>query len=233
MDTDSQEQQANATTVGGTVIALVPAAGRGIRLAAGMPKAFVELAGTAMLVRAVEGLLAAACVDRVVVIVPGDLVAEAAALLPPAVQVVAGGAERTDSVRSGLAAAGEADYVLVHDAARALTPPALIQRVVASLRAGHGAVIPGLAVVDTIKAVDASGTVVGTPDRGALRAVQTPQGFRAALLRRAYAGTAAATDDAALVELLGEPVLVVDGDELAFKITRPLDLALATAILSQ
>lgn len=196
-----------------------------------MPKAFVELAGKAMLVRAVEGLLAAGCVDRVVVIVPADLVDAAAALLPASVQVVVGGAERTDSVRLGLQAAGDADFVLVHDAARALTPPRLIQRVVAELRAGNAAVIPGLAVVDTVKAVDASGMVVGTPDRSVLRAVQTPQGFSADVLRRAYAVDAGATDDAALVELLGEPVLVVDGDELAFKITRPLDLALATALL--
>lgn len=227
------ENLTNATAAGGTVIALVPAAGRGIRLGAGMPKAFVELEGKAMLVRAVEGLLAAGCVDRVVVIAPADLVSQAQGLLPAAVQVVVGGAERTDSVRLGLAAAADADFVLVHDAARALTPPSLIQRVVAELRNGHGAVIPGLAVVDTVKAVDALGMVVGTPDRSALRAVQTPQGFRADVLRRAYGNdSGTATDDGALVELLGEPVLVVDGDELAFKITRPLDLALATALLT-
>ncbi len=197
-----------------------------------MPKAFVELAGKPMLVRAVEGLLAAGCVDQVVVIVPADLVAAAAALLPATVQVVVGGAERTDSVRCGLQAAGDADYVLVHDAARALTPPGLIQRVVAELRSGHRAVIPGLAVVDTVKAVDASGMVVGTPDRATLRAVQTPQGFDAEVLRRAYRGESGATDDAALVELIGEQVFVVAGDEMAFKITRPIDLALAEALLA-
>lgn len=232
MRVEEQKQFVNATTVGGTVIALVPAAGRGIRLEAGMPKAFVELAGTPMLVRAVEGLLASGCVDAVVVIVPADLVAEAAALLPAGVQVVVGGAERTDSVRAGLRAADAADYVLVHDAARALTPPSLIRRVVEALRGGRPAVIPGLAVVDTIKAIDASGMVSGTPDRAGLRAVQTPQGFRADVLRRAYAGDSGATDDAALVEQLGEPVFIVDGDELAFKITRPLDLALAEALLA-
>lgn len=231
MELDKQNKLANATPLGGTVIALVPAAGRGIRLAAGLPKAFVELAGKPMLVRAVEGLLVAGCVDRVVVIVPADLVAEAVALLPAEAQVVVGGAERTDSVRQGLQAVGDADFVLVHDAARALTPPSLIRRVVAELRRGRGAVIPGLAVVDTIKAVDASGVVVGTPDRAGLRAVQTPQGFRTELLRRAYLNGARATDDAALVELLGEPVFVVDGDEMAFKITTPIDLALATALL--
>lgn len=232
MRVDEEKQSVNATTAGGTVIALVPAAGRGIRLEAGMPKAFVELAGKAMLVRAVEGLLASGCVDAVIVIVPADLLAAAAALLPPTVRVVAGGAERTDSVRLGLAAARGAEFVLVHDAARALTPPSLIQRVVAELRAGRRAVIPGLAVVDTVKEVDASGLVVGTPDRAGLRAVQTPQGFSADLLRRAYRTEAGATDDAALVELIGERVFVVDGDELAFKITRPLDLALAEGLLA-
>ena len=197
-----------------------------------MPKAFVEVGGKAMLVRAVEGLLASGCVDRVVVIVPADLVSEAAALLPSAVQVVVGGAERADSVRLGLQAADDAEFVLVHDAARALTPPGLIRRVVAELRGGHRAVIPGLAVVDTIKAVDPSSVVVGTPDRATLRAVQTPQGFCADVLRRAYAREAGATDDAALVELIGEKVFVVEGDEMAFKITRPIDLALAAALLA-
>ena len=232
MDGEQHKQTVDATTAGGTVIALVPAAGRGIRLGAGLPKAFVELAGTAMLVRAVEGLMAAGCVDSVVVIVPAELVAEARALLPAAVEVVVGGAERTDSVREGLRAAGGADFVLVHDAARALTPASLIQRVVAALRSGHRAVIPGVAVVDTIKSVDESGIVVGTPDRATLRAVQTPQGFRADLLRQAYSGGVGATDDAALVELIGADVFVVEGDEMAFKITRPIDLALAEALLA-
>lgn len=201
-----------------------------------------------MLRLAVAGLIASGAVDHVVVMVPADLVDDARALLPtiaellpdtavdtPAVpiSVVVGGAERTDSVRAGLAAAPDATHVLVHDAARALTPPSLIARVVAELRAGRHAVVPALPVADTIKSVDAAGAVTGTPDRSALRAIQTPQGFEAALLREAYASDTRATDDAGLVEMLGATVHTVPGDPLAFKITTPLDLVLANTLAAQ
>ena len=121
----------------------------------------------------------------------------------------------------------------MHDAARPLTPVEQIQRVVAALRDGLRAVIPVLPVTDTVKAVDANGVVLGTPERSGLRAVQTPQGFETALLRRAYerSGGATVTDDASLVEYLGTPVHTVDGDTMAFKITTPLDLQLARALL--
>ncbi len=122
----------------------------------------------------------------------------------------------------------------MHDAARALTPPTLIVRVVDALRAGHAAVVPALPLSDTIKAVDANGVVLGTPERAGLRAVQTPQGFATDLLLRAYqrAGSGAGfTDDASLVEHVGGQVQVVDGDPLAFKITTQLDLLLAQAIV--
>ncbi len=183
---------------------------------------------------AVEGLIASGAVDRIIVMVPTELVDSAVALLPPtgSVQVVVGGAERIDSVRAGIAAAPDASYFLVHDAARALTPPELIARVTAELRAGRPAVIPGLPVTDTIKSVDAAGAVTGTPERAGLRAIQTPQGFSAELLRSAYATEGIqATDDAGLVERLGVGVHTIPGDPLAFKITTPLDLRLADAIL--
>lgn len=189
-----------------------------------------------MLSLAVDGLLASGSVDEVVVIVPADLVDETRALLPVThipVQVVPGGAERTDSVRAGLNAAPDASFVLVHDAARALTPPSLISRVVTELRAGALAVVPALPVTDTIKSVDATGAVTGTPDRSALRAIQTPQGFDAELLRSAYATGIQATDDAGLVELLGTTVHTVPGDVMAFKITTPLDLVLANTLVRQ
>ncbi|SDJ20805.1 2-C-methyl-D-erythritol 4-phosphate cytidylyltransferase [Rhodococcus triatomae] len=218
----------------GAVVALVPAAGRGVRLAEAMPKAFVDLGGTSMLTRAVDGLLTSGAVDRVVVIVPAELCESTATALPPEVTVVAGGAERTDSVRAGLAAAPEADYILVHDAARALTPPALVAGVVDALRAGHCAVVPVLPVVDTIKSVDSDGRVTGTPERSGLRAVQTPQGFAADVLVRAYAASGElATDDAGLVERIGETVTCIDGHPLAFKITTPLDLTLARALVAE
>ena len=216
-------------------VGLVPAAGRGERLGAGVAKAFVDLSGRTMLEHAVAGLLASGVVDRVVVAVPAERVAEAAALFDGRATVVAGGAERPDTVRCALAAAGEPEYVLVHDAARPLTPLDQIRRVVAALQDGMRAVIPVLPVVDTIKAVDANGAVLGTPERSGLRAVQTPQGFETALLRRAYERAAGypATDDSTLVENLGVPVHTVPGDPLAFKVTTPLDLDLARAVLAR
>ncbi len=182
---------------------------------------------------AAEGLLASGVVDHVVVIVPSDEVDGAAGQLPDNVQVVAGGAERIDSVRSGILATPDANIYLVHDAARALTPPELIARVVAEVQCGRPAVVPALEVADTIKTVDILGGVTGTPKRSELRAVQTPQGFDADLLRRAYAAALdgdSATDDAGLVERLGERVRTIPGDPLAFKITTPLDLTLARAL---
>jgi 2-C-methyl-D-erythritol 4-phosphate cytidylyltransferase len=110
-----------------------------------------------------------------------------------------------------------------------------VVRVVEALRAGHSAVVPALALSDTVKAVDANGVVLGTPERAGLRAVQTPQGFTTKLLLRAYqqAATADFTDDASLVEHIGGQVQVVDGDPLAFKITTRLDILLAQAIVNQ
>ncbi|WP_309231247.1 2-C-methyl-D-erythritol 4-phosphate cytidylyltransferase [Nocardia sp. SYP-A9097] len=218
------------------VVALVPAAGMGVRLGENKPKAFVPVGGSPMLALAVAGLIASGSVDEVVVMVPAELLDQTRALLPVSstpVHVVPGGSERTDSVRAGLDAAPDATFVLVHDAARALTPPALIARVVAELRAGAQAVIPALPVTDTIKSVDATGAVTGTPDRAGLRAIQTPQGFEARLLRAAYATGTQATDDAGLVELLGATVRTVPGDVLAFKITTPLDLVLANTLVAQ
>jgi len=148
--------------------------------------------------------------------------------------VVAGGSDRSESVKLALAAVPTTEFVLVHDAARPLTPADVTQRVVAALRDGARAVIPVLPVADTIKAVDSNGVVLGTPERSGLRAVQTPQGFETELLRRAHERGAGAvvTDDAALVEYLGVPVYTVAGDALSFKITTPLDLKLAEAVLA-
>lgn len=226
---------ARQTGASGNVIAVVPAAGSGERLAAGIPKAFCEIAGRTLLERAVAALLESGVVDHVVVAVPADRIDEAKRVLAGRATVVAGGPDRTRSVDLALAALPvAAAYVLVHDAARALTPPTLITRVVDALRAGHDAVVPALRLHDTIKAVDANGVVLGTPERDGLRAVQTPQGFATDLLLRAYragAGAAGFTDDASLVEHVGGQVQVVDGDPLAFKITTQLDLLLAEAIV--
>lgn len=213
--------------------ALVPAAGQGVRLGAGGPKALRELAGEPLLLHAVRGLRAAPSVGPVVVAAPPDGVDEVRSLLADQdVHVVAGGAERQDSVRAALAALDPAvELVLVHDAARCLTPVPVVEAVVACLRAGASAVVPALPVADTIKAVDGD-QVQRTLDRTTLRAVQTPQGFRRDVLERAHgSGLPAATDDAALVELLGVAVTTVPGSEEAFKVTRPIDLLLAEAVL--
>ncbi len=147
--------------------------------------------------------------------------------------VVPGGPERSHSVALGLSVLPPGhDVVLIHDCARCLAPPAHFERVVAAVRAGAAGVVPGLLVTDTIKAVDAAGRVVATPDRGSLRAVQTPQGFRPDVIAAAHAGGGLATDDAALVEAMGETVVVVEGSDLAFKITGPDDLRRAEALVS-
>jgi 2-C-methyl-D-erythritol 4-phosphate cytidylyltransferase len=224
-----------------STVAVVPAAGSGERLAAGVPKAFFHLDGRTLVERAVSGLLESGVVDHVVVAVPADRTDQAKLILGRAATVVAGGANRGESVGRALAALADAEepnFVLVHDAARALTPPALVVRVVEALRAGHSAVVPALPLSDTVKAVDANGVVLGTPERAGLRAVQTPQGFATELLLRAYqraADLSAAdfTDDASLVEHIGGQVQVVDGDPLAFKITTRLDILLAQAIVKQ
>jgi 2-C-methyl-D-erythritol 4-phosphate cytidylyltransferase len=217
-----------------STVAVVPAAGSGERLGAGRPKAFVRLGGQTLLERTLAGLRDSKAVDAVVVAVPQDRTDEAKLILGGDAVVVAGGATRTESVRRALAAVGKPELVLVHDAARALTPPDLIARVVAALRDGHQAVVPVLPVADTIKAVDANGVVIATPERAGLRAVQTPQGFRTELLLRAYDRSPTdVTDDAALVENLGVQVFVVDGDPMAFKITTAFDLLVAEAVVNR
>lgn len=293
--------------------AVLTAAGSGTRLGCQGPKALVEVGGIPMLVRAAQRL-AAAGVAGIIVTAPADQLEFFSSLFPNArtsggvpVEVVAGSpASRQASVACGLAAlpgfaerigvaVGEDTPVLVHDAARCLTPPEMIARVVAAVEAGHNAVIPAIPVTDTLKEVgprtqagsreevgsrteeglhtevapreevgsrtegtarqtQASGAasqhapsevteasvvsvrpVVATPDRSRFASVQTPQGFTWQTLRRAHecaeeranSEKTAATDDAGLVEAMGEPVVVVDGDALALKITTAVDLALA------
>ena len=213
---------------------LVPAAGVGVRLGPGRPKALRELAGEPVLVHAVRGLRACPSVGPIVVAAPvADVDAVRDQLASYDVLVVAGGAERQDSVRAALAALpAEVDLVLVHDAARCLTPVEVVERVVAALRSGAPAVVPVLPVADTVKQV-ADDRVVRTVDRAALVSAQTTQGFLRAVLEQAHAdGAAGLTDDAGLVEAMGAPVVTVPGADEAFKVTRPLDLLLAEALLA-
>jgi len=154
------------------------------------------------------------------------------------VTVVAGGDTRQESVaRALIALPADVDVVLVHDAARPLVPVELVTAVVAAVRAGNPAVVPGLTVTDTIKHVNDHGDVVATLDRNSLRAIQTPQGFDRELLQRAHAQLEESqgifTDDAGLVEAMGARVKVIEGHVEAMKITRPFDLAIAETIIAK
>ena len=231
----------------GTTAVVIPAAGRGVRLGPGTPKALRTLGGVPMLVHAVRATARARAVARVLVVGPPDGTDEVRALLDEHgltdVGVVPGGDTRQDSVRLGLdALPADVGTVLVHDAARPLVPSDTVDAVAAAVRDGAPAVVPALPVTDTVKEVEprdgrSAEPVTGTPDRSRLRAVQTPQGFAREVLVEAHARVAregeGATDDAGMVERIGVEVVVVPGHEEAFKVTRPLDLVLAEAVLAR
>jgi 2-C-methyl-D-erythritol 4-phosphate cytidylyltransferase len=215
-----------------TVAAIVVAGGAGLRLGAGVPKAFVAVNGRTLLEHAVNRLAAHPGVRDVVAVVPADRRADAAIALPGAT-VVAGAATRQRSVACGLAVlAPDVDTVLVHDAARAFAPAAVVSRILEALGAGAQAVLPTVAVADSLRAVGPDGTVGAAVDRASVVAVQTPQGFARAVLEAAHAAAAFddATDDATLVEALGVSVLAVPGAAESVKITGPLDLPVAEAL---
>jgi 2-C-methyl-D-erythritol 4-phosphate cytidylyltransferase len=219
------------------VAALVLAAGSGTRLGAAVPKALVDVRGSSLVARSTAVFVGHARVDDVVVLAPAAQLDDVRMLCArsPA-HVVAGGLTRQASVAAGLAALHPAvDAVLVHDSARAFVPSSVLDRVLERLDGGAEAVIPVLPVTDAIKRVDEAGAVVETLHRPMLRAVQTPQGFRRAVLDRAHRaarerGESDAVDDAALAEALGVRVQTVLGDALAFKITVPADLRRAEVL---
>jgi len=210
-------------------VALLVAAGRGERLGASGPKAFVLVAGRPLYEWSLEALHAAPSVDHVVIAVPEDVVGIE--------HSVAGGASRSESVRNALAAAPDDPVVLVHDAARPLVTPELVEACVAGLE-GFDAVVAAAPVTDTIKHAPGPDLVVDrTLDRSALWAVQTPQVFRRDWLERALAQDAAtlaaATDDAGLVEALGGRVGIVPAPRENLKVTTPVDLQVAELLLRQ
>ncbi len=222
------------------VAVVVVAAGSGSRLGHSDPKAFVPLAGRTLLEHALLTVFGMREPAQVIVVAPEGRLDEARAIADAVagprgdrVDVIAGGPSRQDSVNRGLAVLRPGVLtVLVHDAARALTPSALCDAVVDAVRATGNGIVPGLAVVDTIKRVDDRGAILGTVDRSELSAVQTPQGFpRGVLVAAAAAATGEATDDAAVVASAGHPVTVIPGDALAFKITTPWDLRRAESLL--
>ena len=208
-----------------SVVGIIPAGGSGERLGADRPKAFVVLAGRPLLEWSLEALRATC--ERVVVAVPPGYEE------PP--DRVAGGESRSASVRNALAAAPEATIAVVHDAARPLLTPELVQRCIAALEPGVDGAIAAARMTDTVKEAAPDGRVTRTLDRRSLWAIQTPQVFRADVLRRALdtneSALAAATDDAALVEDLGGTVRVVEAPIENIKITQAHDLRIAQALL--
>ncbi len=213
--------------------ALIVAAGSGQRLGAGGPKALVEVGGRPLFEWSVDACRKAESVGPVIVVAPPDHQDE---FRRDGITVVAGGSSRSESVSRGLAGV-ESDLVLVHDAARPLAPPELFDRSILALSESPelDAVIAAALVTDTTKRIGPDGRVEATLDRDRLRAVQTPQVFRAAALRRAMetGDLAAATDDAALIEAAGGSVGVIDAPSGNIKVTVPADLALAELMLTR
>ncbi len=206
------------------VAAIVLAGGEGSRF--GRPKQYALVRGRRVLDWSVEAARVVA--QQVVLVVPREAMQDPS-LRAAADLVVAGGASRSASVRAGLGGVcEEAEIVVVHDAARPLASGELFRAVVAAVERGADAAIPGVPVPDTVKRVS-GGKVLETLDRKDLVAVQTPQAFRLALLRKAHEGGGVATDDASLVEALGATVVVVPGEARNLKLTSPEDLTILEA----
>ena len=228
------------------LVAIVPAAGAGKRLGLGINKAFAVLRGAPLIVHCLRMLAQTELVAEAIVVLAPAEVDEGRTLLASyqaeyfptlPIKVVAGGKERQDSVANALAAVpADAAYIAVHDGARPFAGRAVFARTLAAAKE-QGAAIAAVPVKNTIKVVDANGVVVDTPVRSTLVAVQTPQVFRAQLLKDAYAHLAAhpaaVTDDASVVELVGHKVVVAVGRYENIKITTPEDLVLAEHFLEE
>ena len=209
-----------------TSAAIIAGAGMGHRLGADIPKALIQIDGITLIERAFTAL--STVVDEIIITAPAGYEAEFQKIVGESATVITGGVLRSDSVNLALNSLSPSiNYVLVHDAARALASADLASRVLGELRGGESAVVPVIQVVDTIKEIDRDGYVRNTPDRTALKAVQTPQGFALDVLKRAHAASEDATDDAALVEALGIKVKTITGEARAMKVTNPEDIAIA------
>ncbi|HZW36950.1 MAG TPA: 2-C-methyl-D-erythritol 4-phosphate cytidylyltransferase [Candidatus Deferrimicrobiaceae bacterium] len=222
------------------VVAIVVAGGAGTRMGAGVPKQFLPLGGRPIVDRAISAFTASPRIDGILLALPAGLPAVETASYrgrPKVLQVVDGGAERQDSVANALASVPEdAEVILVHDAVRPFVSGDLLARCV-DLAREHGAVVPVVPVRETVKAWDAKGKTLSTVDRSGLFRAQTPQAFRAGILRTAYGKAAAAglrgTDDASLVEAAGFPVTPIPGEEANLKITIPEELRMAEGLLGE
>ena len=211
-----------------SVTAIIAAAGSGERFGAGIPKALIQLGNRTLLQHAVASL--AGVVDQLIISAPAGYEQQISELVGEGVTVVTGGATRSASVRNALAVA-TGQYVLVHDAARALASTDLAGKVIAALKSGDIAVVPALSVVDTIQSVGSDGFVASTPDRASLVRVQTPQGFLTSALREAHRAGGDATDDGGLIEANGGKVKIIAGEDRALKITTEADLHTALGFL--
>ena len=210
--------------------AIIAAAGIGHRLGANLPKSLVKLIDKTLLEHAVANLAPVA--QLLIVTAPAGYEEEYKKLLGEEVEVITGGVLRSDSIRIAIAKIpNNYEYVLVHDAARALASTRLASEVINQLIRGQQAVIPTLEVIDTIKEVDNQGYVRNTLNRASLKIVQTPQGFNRSVLERAHQASEDATDDAALVEALGIKVKTIAGEDQAFKITTKGDIKTAINFL--
>jgi 2-C-methyl-D-erythritol 4-phosphate cytidylyltransferase len=214
--------------------AIIAAAGRSERMG-GVDKMLVRLAGRPLIAHSVAAFAGSRVIDRVVVVVSEANREAIAALLgeiAPAVTMVPGGERRRDSVLNGLEALAGCEHVVVHDGARPLVTAELIERALQGARK-EGAAICAVPIADTVKRVDDKGFVSGTVSRGGLWLAQTPQAFHAGLLMMGHESTELdVTDDAALLELMGAPVSVVQGSPRNLKVTTPEDLRLAEALLA-
>lgn len=224
------------------VVALVPAAGRGLRMGGSVPKQFLSLGGEPLVIQSLRALQAAPVVGQIILAVPPadveycehEIVSRQR--FTKVTKVVAGGAERQDSVRNALAQIpSDTEIVLIHDAVRPFVTLRMIAEVVAAARK-EGAAIIALPMRDTVKQVRMDGMIERTVDRTPLWLAQTPQAFRRDWIetahRKAHAEGVRATDDASLVEWLGYSVAVVEGSGENIKVTRPEDLVIGEAILA-
>ena len=222
------------------IVAIVVAGGAGKRMGGKVPKQFLPLGGRPIVDRTISALAASPQIDGILLALPPQFpadVKESYRGRPKVLQVVDGGAERQDSVRNALAAVpGEAEVILVHDAVRPFVSRDLLARCV-DLAREHGAVVPVVPVRETVKEWDRKGKTLSTVDRTLLYRAQTPQAFRADVLRGAYEKAGAAghrwTDDASLVEAAGYPVTPIPGEEANIKITIPEELRMAEGLLRE
>jgi 2-C-methyl-D-erythritol 4-phosphate cytidylyltransferase len=224
------------------IAAVIVAGGKGLRMGQPLPKQFIDLRNTPILTRTLQVFDRCGIIDKAVVVLPGASTEyyKASILTAANLQgewaIATGGRRRQDSVMNGLAAIeGDHGVVLIHDGVRPLVTAALIKAVALGAQK-WGACIPTLPAIDTLKRVDENGKVIETPLRNMYRMAQTPQGFRLDIIKAAHSKAIeeglTATDDASLVESIGQTVRVIEGERMNIKITTPEDLAVARAYLS-